>query len=414
VRLRTRSVLAAVATLDLLTAAACTPRDPNVRDDAPDSAAPSGATTPRAAGAGVTRAPFGTLPDGQAVELFTFANANGTEVRATNYGGIITALRTKDRDGRLDDIVLGYDSLAGYLKESPYFGAIVGRVANRVARGTFTLDGKRYTLATNNGPNSLHGGLKGFDKVVWAAEPFQTDSGSGVALRYVSKAGEEGYPGTLTVGVRYTLTPRDELVVDYEATTDAATPVTLSQHTYWNLAGTGAPANGAAGTPLPTNAQHLLTLDASSYTPVDSTLIPTGEVVPVAGTPFDFRTPTAIGARIDAAHEQLKFGGGYDHNWVLDRNGRTGLVHAARVAEPTTGRTLDIATTEPGIQFYAGNFLDGKITGKAGRTYPYRSAIALETQHFPDSPNHPNFPSVILRPGETYRSRTVFTFGTTR
>jgi aldose 1-epimerase len=410
VRLRSVHALAAVAALDLLAATACTSRDATPRDASPDSAAARGATTPRAAGAGVTRAPFGTLPDGQAVELFTFSNANGVEVRATNYGGIITALRTKDRDGRLDDIVLGYDSLAGYLKESPYFGAIVGRVANRVARGKFTLDGKTYTLATNNGPNALHGGLKGFDKVVWAAEPFESDSGSGIALRYVSKAGEEGYPGTLTVGVRYTLTPRDELIVDYEATTDAPTPLNLSQHSYWNLAGTG----GAPGTPLPTNAQHVLTLDASSYTPVDTTLIPTGEIAPVAGTPLDFRTPTAIGARIDQAHQQLKFGGGYDHNWVLDRNGQTGLVHAARVTEPTTGRTLDISTTEPGIQFYSGNFLDGKITGKANRTYPYRSAIALETQHFPDSPNHPNFPTVILKPGETYRSRTVFTFGAAR
>ena len=413
--MRLRSVLAlAAAALDLLAAAACTSRDSSTRDASPDSTAADAVTRPRPTGTGVTRTPFGTLPDGQAVELFTFANGHGVEVRATNYGGIITHLRTPDRDGRLDDIVLGYDSLAGYLEESPYFGAIVGRVANRVARGRFTLDGKTYTLATNNGPNALHGGLKGFDKVVWAAEPFQNDSGSGVALRYVSKAGEEGYPGTLTVGVRYTLTPRDELVVDYEATTDAPTPVNLSQHSYFNLAGTGAPANGAAGTPLPTNAQHLLTLDASSFTPVDSTLIPTGELAPVAGTPFDFRTPTAIGARIDQAHEQLKFGGGYDHNWVLDRNGRTGLVHAARVLEPTTGRTLDISTTEPGIQFYAGNFLDGKITGKAGRPYPYRSAIALETQHFPDSPNHPNFPDVILRPGETFRSRTVFTFGADR
>ena len=362
--------------------------------------------------AGVTRAPFGTV-QGKAVELFTIRNARGVELRVTNYGGIITHLRTPDRNGRLDDIVLGYDSLAGYLKESPYFGAVVGRVANRVARGRFTLDGKRYTLATNNGPNALHGGERGFDKVVWTAEPFTSDSGSGVSLRYVSRDGEEGYPGTLTTTVRYLLTPRNELVVDYRATTaDKATPVNLSQHSYWNLAGTGPGAEPNA--PLPGIGEHLLTLAASSYTPVDSTLIPTGEIAPVAETPFDFRKPTAIGARIGDEHPQLRYGGGYDHNWVLDRRGRTGLVHAARLVEPTSGRTLDISTTEPGIQFYSGNFLDGSITGKAGRRYPHRSAVVLETQHYPDSPNQRGFPSVILRPGETYRSRTVFAFGAAR
>ena len=371
-------------------------------------AADSAAVQPPAA-QGVTRAPFGTLPDGRAVELFTVGNGR-VDFRVTNYGGIITHLRTRDRAGRLDDVVLGYDSLAGYLRESPYFGAIVGRFANRIARGRFTLDGRTYTLAVNNGANHLHGGTRGFDKVVWTADPFQSDSGTGVALRYVSRDGEEGYPGTLTVDVRYTLTPRDELVVDYHATTDKATPVNLSQHTYWNLAGTGA--GGTPGAPLPTNAQHLLTLNASGFTPVDSTLIPTGRIAPVEGTPFDFRTPTAVGARIGQQNEQLRYGGGYDHNWVLDRGARSGLVPAARLADPSTGRTIDISTTEPGIQFYSGNFLDGKITWKAGRPYPYRSAVVLETQHFPDSPNQPSFPSTILRPGETYRSRTVFTFGT--
>jgi aldose 1-epimerase len=370
------------------------------------------ATTPSSAAPGVTRAPWGNLPDGRQVELFTLTNARGVVVKVTNYGAIITEVHVPDRNGRLDDIALGYDSLAGYLRETPYFGAVVGRVANRVAKGHFTLDGQTYTLAVNNGQNSLHGGLKGFDKVLWTPTPFQGADGVGVALRYVSPDGEEGYPGTLTVDVRYTLTPRNEIVVDYRATTDKATPINLSQHSYWNLAGTG-PSN-PPNAPLPVNSDHVLTIDASSYTPVDSTLIPTGEIASVAGTPFDFRTPTAVGARINAQNQQLKFGGGYDHNWVLDRNGRTGLVHAARVYEPTTGRTLDVSTTEPGIQFYTGNFLDGKIVGKNGRAYPYRSTVVLETQHFPDSPNHPNFPSVILRPGQTYQSQTVFTFGVAR
>lgn len=357
----------------------------------------------------VTRSSFGTLPDGRAADLFTMKNAHGVEVQATNYGTIITVVRTPDRNGRLDDIALGYDSLAGYLRDTPYFGAVVGRYANRIAKGQFTLDGVTYNLARNNGPNSLHGGLRGFDKVLWNATPFQSDSGAGVRLTYASPDGEEGYPGTVNVTVIYTLTPRDELVVDYEATTNKATPLNLSQHSYWNLAGTGP--TPKPGEPLVTNSQHVLTIDASRVTPVDSTLIPTGELTSVTGTPLDFRTPTAVGARINQADTQLRYGGGYDHNWVLDREGRTGLVHAARVFEPATGRTLDISTTEPGIQFYSGNFLDGKIIGKHGRPYPYRSTVVLETQHFPDSPNHPNFPSTILRPGETYRSRTVFAFG---
>jgi len=350
----------------------------------------------------VTRAPFGHLPDGRPVELFTLTNAHGVEVQVMTYGGIITAIRTPDRAGHLGDVVLGHDSLAGYLKSSPYFGAIVGRYANRIAHGQFTLDGRTYRLATNNGPNSLHGGVRGFDKVVWSGEPFQSDSGVGVTLRYTSKDGEEGFPGTLVTRVTYTLTPRDELVVDYEATSDKATPVNLSQHTYWNL--------GAAGDAI---LDHVLLLNAAAFTPVDSTLIPTGDVAPVAGTPFDFRAATPIGARIAQANTQLRFGGGYDHNWVLDRQG-PGLLHAARLVEPTSGRTLDISTTEPGVQFYSGNFLDGTITGKGGRVYTHRSGLCLETQHFPDSPNHPNFPSTVLRPGATYRSRTVFAFGVVR
>jgi len=352
----------------------------------------------------VTRAPFGRLPDGRPVELFTLTNAHGIEVRVVTYGGIILSIRTPDRDGRFDDLVLGYDSLEGYVRESPYFGAIVGRYGNRIARGRFTLDGRSYTLATNNGPNHLHGGTVGFDKVVWAAEPFRDARGVGVVLTHTSPDGDEGYPGTLRARVTYTLTDRDELAVDYHATTDRATPVNLTQHTYWNLAGDGR--RDVLG--------HELMISADSITPVDSTLIPTGEIAPVAGTPFDFREPTPIGSRIDRReHPQIAYGGGYDHNFVLSRHGAAGLVHAARVVEPTTGRTLDVHTTEPGLQFYSGNFLDGSITGKRGSVYLHRFGFALETQHYPDSPNHPNFPSTVLRPGEEYRSRTVFALGVT-
>jgi len=351
----------------------------------------------------VTRVPFGKLPDGRAVELFTLTNEHGVEVRAIPYGGIINAIRAPDRDGHLADVVLGFDSLAGYLKDSPCFGAIVGRYANRIARAQFTLDGVTYQLARNNGPNTLHGGVRGFDKVLWSAEPFRDASGVGVILGYTSRDGEEGFPGNLAVRVTYSLTPRDELVVDYEATTDKATPINLSQHTYWNLHGAG------HGDIL----DHRLTLYASEFTPVDSTLIPTGEIAPVGGTPFDFRVATDVGARIDQPHAQLRYGRGYDHNWVLDRRG-VGLIHAARLVDPKTGRVLDVSTTEPGVQFYTGNFLDGSITGKGGQRYEHRGALCLETQHYPDSPNHANFPSTILRPGETYQSRTTFAFSVAR
>jgi aldose 1-epimerase len=390
--------------LVLLAQAACTSKPASKVDSTP-GATPA-ATQNGAVGARtVTRAPFGRLASGEAVELFTLTNSQRVEVRATNYGGIIVSLKTPDRAGRLDDVVLGFESVDGYQKNpSPYFGAIVGRYGNRIAKGRFTLNGKTYQLALNNGPNTLHGGKKGFDKVVWAAEPIRSDSGVGVAFTYTSPDGEEGYPGTLRARVTYTLTDKNELVVDYHATTDKATPVNLTQHTYWNLAGQGSRDILA----------HELTLDADSLTPVDATLIPTGVIAPVAGTPFDFRKPTAIGAHIDQKNEQLRYGKGYDHNFVLNGGTTAELKHAARVTEPTTGRSLDIYTTEPGIQFYSGNFLDGTITGKAGRVYKHRFGLALETQHFPDSPNHPNFPSTILQPGQEYHSRTVFAFGVAR
>jgi aldose 1-epimerase len=355
----------------------------------------------------VARAPFGRTSDGRPAELFTLTNANGVELRVTNYGGIITSLKTPDRSGRLDDIVLGYESLSGYLHDTPYFGAIVGRYGNRIADGRFTLDGTTYRLAVNNGPNSLHGGLRGFDKVVWTAEPFRSEAGVGITLDYTSADMEEGYPGNLRARVTYTLTDDNRLIVDYQATTDKATPVNLTQHSYWNLAGDGSRDILA----------HVLTINADAMTPVDTTLIPTGEISLVAGTPFDFRTPMPIGAHIDQRQNtQIRYGGGYDHNFVLKRGNAAPveLVHAARVIELTTGRTLDIFTTEPGIQFYSGNFLDGSITGKAGRVYHYRYGLALETQHYPDSPNHPSFPSTILRPGQQYRTRTIFQFGVAR
>jgi aldose 1-epimerase len=346
----------------------------------------------------VTRQSFGMTPAGEAVELLTLTNAHGVELRVMTYGGIVVSLKVPDRNGVPGDVVLGYDSLSGYLTKSPYFGAIVGRYGNRIAKGRFTLGGTEYRLAINNGPNHLHGGIRGFDKVVWSADPFVDHRGVGVTLRYVSPDGDEGYPGTLAAKVTYTLTDRNELRLDYEATTDQATPVNLTQHSYFNLAGSG------------TILGHVLTIPADHFTPVDSTLIPTGAIAPVAGTPFDFRTPTRIGARIGEMNEQLRHGGGYDHNFVLTRPD-TGLALAARLVDSLSGRTLEIRTTEPGIQFYSGNFLDGSITGKGGTVYQYRTGLCLETQHFPDSPNHPRFPSTILEPGKVYQSRTVWTFG---
>ena len=346
----------------------------------------------------VKREAFGKMADGKPVERFTLTNANGVVLQAINYGGIITSLRVPDRNGRLDDIVLGFDNLDGYLKDHPFFGAIIGRFGNRIAKGAFTLDGKTYKLATNNGVNHLHGGNKGFDKVLWTAEPVA--GRNAIAFTRTSPDGEEGYPGNLRVRVTYTLTDANELIVDYSATTDKATPVNLTQHSYFNLAGQ------ASGDVL----GHQLMINADRYTPVNDTLIPTGELAPVAGTPFDFRKSTAIGDRINQKDAQLTNGKGYDHNWVLNRKG-DGRQLAARVVEPKTGRTLEITTTEPGIQFYSGNFLDGTLTGKAGAVYKHRTGFCLETQHYPDSPNQPKFPSTILKPGAEYTTSTVFTFG---
>ena len=358
----------------------------------------------------VTQASFGTMPDGTSIDLFTLTNAHGVEVRVITYGAVIVSIKTPDRRGRFDDIVTGFDTLDGYLTRSRYFGAVVGRYGNRIANGRFTLDGKTYELATNNGKNHLHGGLRGFDKVVWKGSRVERDGNAGVALTYVSHDGEEGYPGTVNASVTYTLTPRDELIVDYAATTDKATPINLTNHSYFNLAGDG------HGDIL----QHLLEIDADRYTPTDDTQIPTGELAAVEGTPFDFRKPTAIGARIDANDEQIRRGHGYDHNFVLkawDGSAKAlaeRVHHAARLVDPSSGRTMDVATTEPGVQFYSGNNLDGSAVGKSGHVYARRTSLCLETQHFPDSPNHANFPSTILRPGERFQSRTVFTFGVAR
>jgi aldose 1-epimerase len=354
------------------------------------------AQSPPRQAAGVTRAAFGKMTDGSPVEMFTLRNANAVEVRAINYGAIITSIRVPDRQGRFADVVLGFDTVDPYLKTHPYFGAVVGRYGNRIAKGQFTIDGQTYKLATNNGANHLHGGIRGFDKSLWSASPMA--GAVGVVFTRTSPDGEEGYPGTLAVRIAYSLGDRNDLTVEYQATTDKPTPVNLTQHSYFNLAGGG----DILG--------HELMLNADRFTPVDSTLIPTGELASVEGTPFDFRKPTPIGARIGAANEQLKNGGGYDHNWVLNRKDGA-LQLAARLVDPASGRMLEIATTEPGLQFYSGNFLDGTITGKGGQVYKHRTGLALETQHFPDSPNKPNFPTTILRPDRKYSSRTVYTFG---
>lgn len=353
--------------------------------------------------AALARPATAQIEDFDSIKLYTLKNKRGMTVKITNFGAIVTSIVVPDRQGKWADVALGYQRVEDYINavDKPYFGAIVGRYGNRIAKGKFELNGRTYQLATNNGENHLHGGVIGFDKVVWDAEYDALNSA--VKLSYLAKDREEGYPGNLAVSVTYTLTEDNELVVDYLATTDKPTPVNLTQHTYFNLKGEG------DGDIL----GHQLMLNAKQYTPVDAGLIPTGELADVAGTPFDFTNPKPIGRDIGQDHPQLKYGGGFDHNWVLDASTQSqGLTLAARVFEPTSGRVLEIHTTEPGIQFYCGNFLDGRLKGKSGRAYVHRGGFCLETQHFPDSPNQANFPSTILEPGERYSTKTVFRFTT--
>lgn len=347
----------------------------------------------------VTVSPFGTMPDGKAVSLYTLTNASGMTMKVMNYGGIITSLTAPDKNGKFEDVVLGYDSLSGYLKSSPYFGALIGRYGNRIAKGKFSLDGKTYTLAKNNGENNLHGGPKGFDTRYWNIEKQNVDNGSAIKLSYTSQDMEEGYPGTLNVEVIYHLTDSNELKIDYKATTDKKTVVNLTQHSYFNL----------SGNTKSDILSHELMLSSDKFVPVDKTLIPTGELKPVSETPFDFKTPTAIGARIDKDDQQLKFGQGYDHCWVLNTGGDVSKA-AATLYDPTSGRVMSVFTTEPGIQFYSGNFLDGSITGKFGVVYKNRYGLCLETEHFPDSPNQKSFPTVELNPGQEYKTQTIYRF----
>ena len=343
------------------------------------------------------RSDFGRTREGVAVSLYTLANRNGLEARITNYGGIVVSLKAPDRAGAMADVVLGFDSLEGYLANpGPFFGALVGRYANRIAHARFSLDGVPYQLEKNNGDNSLHGGSRGFDKRVWTPRELP---GGALELTYASGDGEEGFPGNLHATATYRVTDASELRIDYSATTDKPTIVNLTNHSYFNLKGQG------SGDVL----GHLVTLHADRFTPVDAGLIPTGELRPVAGTVFDFRLPTSIGSRIGQNDEQLRLGGGYDHNWVLTRP-RQGLALAARVEEPSSGRVLEVLTSQPGVQFYTANFLDGSIRGKGGAVYGSRSGFCLETQHFPDSPNQPKFPSTGLRPGEKFATTTVFRF----
>lgn len=352
----------------------------------------------------IVKKDFGSMEDGRAVALYTLSNAHGLEVKITTYGGTIISLKAPDRDGRPEEVVLGFDKLSGYTngkyyEEGPYFGAIIGRYGNRIAEGKFTLEGQEYTLAKNNGPNHLHGGIKSFDKVLWEAEPFNTAEAAGLKLRYMSPHMEEGYPGTLTVEVSYSLTNDNELKIEYQATTDKTTVVNLTNHAYFNL----------TGNTKRDILAHQVMINAGRFVPVSENLIPTGDLQEVSGTPFDFTNPQTIGDRIKADHPQLTYARGFDHTWVLNGpNGESKL--AATVYEPGSGRFLEAYTTEPGVQFYTGNFLTGKLTGRGGTVYKQRYGLCLETQHFPDSPNQPQFPSTELKPGETYRSQTSYRF----
>jgi len=350
--------------------------------------------------ASVTKQTFGKTSAGENVDIYTLRNANGMETKITNYGGIVVSLTAPDRNGKYADVVLGFNDLESYLtKNDPYLGALIGRYGNRIAKGRFKLNGVEYKLAVNNGENHLHGGIKGFDKVIWTGKELKTKAGPAVVLTYLSKDGEEGYPGNLRVRVVYTLTNRNELKIDYSATSDKDTVTNLTHHSYFNLAGEG---NGDI-------LNHQVTIHANRFVPTDAGSIPTGELKAVAGTPFDFLKANAIGARINQDDEQLKFGNGYDHTWVI--NGRAGTLRlAATASESTSGRKMEVWTTEPGVQFYTGNFLNGTLTGKSGKPYPRRSGFCLETQHYPDSPNHPSFPTTTLRRGATYRSTTIYRF----
>ncbi|MFI9758007.1 aldose epimerase family protein [Streptomyces sp. NPDC051963] len=343
---------------------------------------------------------FGKLADGTKVYSWSLENG-GTRLKVLSYGGIVQSLEIPDRRGRYTNVSLGFDNIEDYVAKSPYFGALIGRYGNRIAKGKFTLDGKNHQLSVNDGENSLHGGAQGFDKRVWDIEPFTKGSDVGLYLHYTSVDGEMGYPGTLKSKVTYTLTRHGDWRIDYEATTDKATVANLTSHVYWNLAGE------SSGTIY----DHELSIAASRYTPVDSGLIPTGELAKVAGTPFDFRSTKTVGEDIRVAHQQLLYGKGIDHNWALDKGITAKPEHVATLRDPSSGRTLKIATTEPGLQFYSGNFLDGSFAGTGGSVYRQGDALCLETQHFPDSPNQPSFPSTTLRPGQTYRSTTVHSFG---
>ena len=347
----------------------------------------------------IEKQPFGTT-DGKEISLYTLKNAAGMEVKISNYGGVITQIRVPDRNKKFDDVVLGFENLEGYENNTSYFGALIGRYGNRIGHGKFQLDGKMYQIPTNDGPNALHGGTTGFNKRVWDAREINSKEGPALELHYLSPDGEMGFPGNLNVTVRYTLEKKNALRLDYSATTDKDTVLNLTNHSYFNLAGAG------SGTIL----KHMLTIKADSYTPVDDTLIPNGAIEPVAGTPFDFRRATEIGSRINQSDEQLKFGKGYDQNFVLTLPGNLNEM-AVKVEEPTSGRTLEVYTTQPGVQFYTGNFLDGKMSGIGG-AFNYRTALCLETQHFPDSPNHVNFPSTELKPGVKFHSTTIYRFGT--
>ena len=360
-----------------------------------------GAAAPGAAPA-IKRSTFGKMKEGKDIDLYTLTNSGGMQVTITNYGGRVVSILVPDRHGKTADVALGFDNLEGYLGNNPFFGALAGRYANRIGKARFVLDGHEYKLAQNNGPNSLHGGVQGFDKKAWTAREL-SKSPPTLQLTYLSKDGEEGYPGNLSVTVVYTLTGKNELRLDYTARTDKDTVLNLTNHSYFNLGGQG---NGDI-------LGHEMVINSDRFTPIDDTLIPTGELRSVEGTPFDFRKPTAIGSRINQDDEQLKFGKGYDHNFVLKRTS-SALNLAARVTDPVSGRVMEVLTTQPGVQFYTGNFLDGSVHGKGGNAYGRRSGFCLETPHFPDSPNKPAFPSTELKPGQTYRETTVYKFATAK